>query len=251
MNNKIIALAAIALGAISASAQDAAPASGPSLGGSVGLAYDSRYVFRGAQFAESIIEPSVNLTYGDIYAGLWFAIPTEHPTAYVNEMDATLGYNLALSEKVKLDVGVTHYTYDEIPGNFFDGKGNTTEAYLGVVVDYSLLSPALYVFRDFDALTETVEARLGHTFDLGSGFSFALTGSAGVVFLDEGDDDNYFYYAAAANLGYAVTDKSSFSLGARAGGSDSRLIYGDIEHYESESFKKSDIWFGASFSTSF
>ena len=37
MNNKIIALAAIALGAISASAQDAAPASGPSLGGSVGL----------------------------------------------------------------------------------------------------------------------------------------------------------------------------------------------------------------------
>lgn len=250
MNKKIIALAAIALGAISVSAQDAATAEGPSIAGSAGFAYDSLYVFRGVQYAEAIAEPSVNITYGDFYAGLWFALPVKNENSFINEMDATVGYGLALTEMVKLDLGVTHYTYDELPENFFDGPDNTTEFYAGLAFDLPL-SPAAYIFRDIDARTSTIEIRAGHSFDLGNSLSLGLSASSGFVRFDEGSNNNYVYYAAAVNLGYAVTEKSSLSIGARLGGSDANLVYGDLKHYIADDFKKAAVWYGVSFTTTF
>jgi uncharacterized protein (TIGR02001 family) len=249
MNKKIIALAAIALGAISASAQEEAPAA-PAISGSVGLAYDSLYVFRGWQYAESIIEPSVNIAYGDFYAGFWFALPSKNEAFFTNEMDVTLGYGKALTDKIKLDMGLTRYTYDEIPENFFDGLSNSTEFYIGAVVD-APLSPAVYLFRDIDFKTITVETRASHSFDLGDKLSLGISASTGAVFMDDDSKSNYYYFATAANLGYAFTDSSSFSFGIRYGGSDARLIYGSLKDALAGNFSKADVWYGLSFTSSF
>ncbi len=243
MNKKIIALAAVALGAISVSAQEA---TSPKLGGSVGVAYDSLYVFRGVQLAENILEPSVNLTYGDFYTGLWFAMPMKNSDKYVNEMDFTFGYGLAVNDLIKLDAGVTRYTYDDIPGRFFDGDLNTTEFYLGAILDLPL-SPALYVFRDIDAESATAELRLSHSFDLSSGFALNLSGTVGHTSIEDYSEKNCYYYNAAANVSYAVSETSSLSVGGRFGGSDKDQVYGSLGN----GMKNSVAWFGASFTTSF
>jgi uncharacterized protein (TIGR02001 family) len=244
MNKKIIALAAVALGAISVSAQD--EATGPKLGGSLGVAYDSIYVFRGVQYAEGIAEPSVNLTYGDFYTGLWFALPTKNTNAYVSEMDFTFGYGLAINDLIKLDAGLTRYSYDNIVDRFFDGDNNTTEFYLGAILDLPL-SPALYVFRDIDAQSATAEIRLSHSFDLSSGFALNLAGTFGHTSIEDFSENNCYYYNAAANVSYAVSETSSLSVGGRFGGSDKDQVYGKLGN----DVKNSVAWFGASFTTSF
>jgi uncharacterized protein (TIGR02001 family) len=244
MNKKIIALAAVALGAISVSAQE--EATGPKLAGSLGVAYDSLYVFRGVQFAENILEPSVNLTYGDFYTGLWFALPMKNSNQYATEMDFTFGYGLAINDLIKLDMGATRYTYDDIPDRFFDGDSNTTEFYLGAVFDLPL-SPALYVFRDIDAESATAEIRLSHTFELANGFGIGLAGAFGHTSIEKFSESNCYYYNASANLSYAVSEASSLSVGGRFGGSDKDQVYGALGN----GMKNYVAWFGASFTTSF
>jgi uncharacterized protein (TIGR02001 family) len=244
MNKKIIALAAVALGAISVSAQEEEAA--PSISGSLGIAYDSLYVFRGVQYAENILEPSVNLTYGDFYAGLWFALPMRNSNQYATEMDFTLGYGLKVSDLISLDMGLTRYTYDDIPDRFFDGDANTTEFYLGAVFDLPL-SPALYVFRDIDAESATAELRLSHSFDLASGYALNLAGAFGHASIEKYSENNCYYYNASANISYTISETSSVSVGGRFGGSDKDQVYGALGN----GMKNSVAWFGASFTTSF
>jgi uncharacterized protein (TIGR02001 family) len=244
MNKKIIALAAVALGAISVSAQE--EATGPKLGGTLGVAYDSLYVFRGVQLAEGILQPSVNLTYGDFYTGLWFAQPMKNSDKYVNEMDFTFGYGMAINDLIKLDMGLTRYTYDDVPDRFFDGDLNTTEFYLGAVFDLPF-SPAIYVFRDIDAESATAEIRGSHSFDLSQGFALNVAATIGHTSIEEHTAANCYYYNASVNVSYAITEASSVSVGGRLGGSDKNQVYGKLGN----DMKNTVAWFGASFTTSF
>jgi uncharacterized protein (TIGR02001 family) len=245
MNKNIIVLGALMLGATSLCADEAAAPAGPSLAVTTTLAYDSMYVFRGFQYAESILSPAISASYGDIYGGLWFALPIRDAEYFYNEMDANLGYGHALSDTLKFDVGVTRYTYDDIPDDFFTDYSNSTEFYIGLATSLPL-SPAIYLYRDIDYDVTTAEVRGSYSFELSKSVTLALSAAVGYVMPDDGDE--YTYYNAAANLGYAINDSSSISGGVRFGGSSEEYIFGSVGDID---LSKNAIWLGMAYSTAF
>lgn len=250
MKKNIALLSAIMLGAICASAQDAATvatpaaetAMSPALSATVSLSYDGKYVFRGVQCAEAIFSPAVSLSYGNVYGGLWFAVPCQNGDDYVNEMDTNIGYLIQAGDMFKFDVGVTHYAYDEIVESWLD-RGNSTEAYVGVNAD-TILAPGLYIYRDFDLSTITFEGKIGHSIEVANKLSVALGASVGYVMPDDEDAQDYVYVSAKADLVYAMTEKSSASVGVRYGSASEDFIG---KHGEDNNA----VWLGASVSTGF
>ena len=241
MKKNIVVLAALMLGAASLSAEEA---SAPSISVSSTLAYDSMYVFRGTQLAESILSPAISLGYGNFYGGLWFALPLNNEELYTHEMDATLGYGYSFNDMVSIDVGVARYTYDEIPGDFFTDYSNSTEFYAGIALGLPI-SPAVYVYRDIDYDVTTLEFRASYSIPMTEKASIDLSASVGYCIPDDGDE--YTYYSGAVNLVYAATDKSSISAGVRLGGSSEEYIFGSASDID---YTESAIWFGCAYSIS-
>jgi len=265
MNTKMIALAAIGLGAISLSAEEAASAANASNGTSISLSssfgYESKYVNRGIQLADGIYTPAVDISYGNFYAGAWFAFTEDSVDSYPTEADLYAGYNIALSEIVTIDMGVTRYAYDRVFSDFFRSGnfGNSVEFYTGASANI-LLSPSVYAYYDIDLHNLTFEAKIGHSFNFGDKVSLNLGASAGYVIGTAGDDfyntaidgvhcdNNYAYAGATADLAYNFTEKTSASIGARYSVSDFDSFYGSYHDiYE----RKDALWFGVSFSTGF
>ncbi|MFA5257586.1 MAG: hypothetical protein WC360_05490, partial [Opitutales bacterium] len=206
--------------------------------------FESEYVFRGWQFADAIVTPSVDVAYGDFYAGVWFAVPVENSWAYVNEMDIYGGVSTSVNGILTLDVGACRYAYDEVITSFLN-KNNTIEGYIGLSADV-LLSPSVYIYYDFDLLVTTLEGSIGHSFGLTDSVSIDVGGSIGYVSPDSGD--SYTYYGATADLSYSLNDSSSVGFGLRYSGSTEDLIFGDISDPDTS---KSILWYGLSFSTGF
>jgi len=264
MNKKMIVLAAIALGAISASAEEAAAqASAPketSISMSSSLGLESKYVFRGIQLADEIFTPAVDVSYGNFYAGAWFAFPEDSVDGYPTEMDIYAGYNIAVSEIVTLDVGATRFAYDRVISDFIKSgnAGNSFEFFTGVSANI-LLSPSAYVYYDIDLHNMTVEVKIGHSFNFSDKISLNLGANAGYVISTGGDnfknaalsiycDGNYCYSGATVDLAYNINEKSSVSIGARYSVSDFEGVYGSYHDIDSS---RDALWFGASFSTGF
>ena len=137
-------VAAILAGASVASAQE--------LSVSAAVSYESDYIFRGVRLADEFIAPSVDISYGDFYAGVWAALPWD--SGDETEVDFYAGYGFGVSETVSADVGVTYYTYPD--------SENTVEIYGGLSFE-APLSPAVYAFYDFDLEALTIEASGGHS----------------------------------------------------------------------------------------
>jgi uncharacterized protein (TIGR02001 family) len=274
MNKNIVVLAAIALGAISANAEDAvttAPAAAPaapaaateapasSLSITSSLGYESTYMFRGIQLADAVFSPAVNVSYGNFYAGLWMAVAEDSADPYPTEADFSVGYNTAIGYGLKLDVGATRYDYDRILANIASGKGgNSFEPYVGVTADV-LLSPSFYVYYDTELDNYTMEAKIGHSFETGIKNLTVNTGIAGGYVdntssarftdtLGHQISTDYWYSNAKTDLVYAINDKTSVSIGARYSLADYDAVYGTLHDPNS---KHDKIWFGAAFSTGF
>ena len=188
-------LAASVAGATIAGAQE--------LSVSTGVAWETDYIFRGVQLAEEYFAPSVDISYGDFYAGMWAALPVD--AEFANEIDFYAGYGFGINETVSGDFGVTYYTYPE------DGVGeDTVEVYAGLSFEASL-SPAVYVFYDFDLEALTLEGSIGHSVELSEEGSVDMSAYLGWVDPDLGDDWNY--YGAGVAYNYAFTESATFSIG--------------------------------------
>lgn len=72
MIRKTIALCAAA---VTASAAATTAAHAESIGVSTTVAFESRYIFRGVQFAETSFQPGIELSYGNFYGGAWLNLP--------------------------------------------------------------------------------------------------------------------------------------------------------------------------------
>lgn len=188
-------LAASVAGATIAGAQE--------LSVSTGVAWETDYIFRGVQLAEEYFAPSVDVSYGDFYAGMWAALPVD--AMYANEIDFYAGYGFGISETVSGDFGVTYYTYPEA------GSGeDTIEAYAGLSFE-AVLSPAVYVFYDFDLEALTLEGSIGHSVELSEEGSVDMSAYLGWVDPDMGD--SWEYYGAGVAYNYAFTENAAFSIG--------------------------------------
>jgi hypothetical protein len=99
---KVLAICAIALSSmVSLKAQETAPAVSVTAGSDL----VSTYVWRGVYFASASIQPSINLTYGGLTAGLWGSsdISLVNDPGY-KEVDASLFYTIS-----GVKVGLTQY----------------------------------------------------------------------------------------------------------------------------------------------
>jgi uncharacterized protein (TIGR02001 family) len=195
------------------------------------FAWESDYVFRGFQLAEEYFAPSVDLSYGGFYAGIWAALPVD--AQFGNEVDFYAGYGFGLSETVSADFGFTYYTYPDAADDFFDSDVNTFEIYAGLSFDMPF-SPAVYVFYDFDAFDGalTIEASGGHSVEVSEEATVDFTVFIG--YFDASDIylgtnvDSHMYYGASAGYSYAFTDNASWSIGLNwYGSSEDSMAGGD------------------------
>jgi hypothetical protein len=237
-----------------------APANAEDLSISTSLGFESRYIFRGVQFAETSIQPAVTITKDGFHIGAWFNLPVGDDDNVVpvngEELDLVVGYSTPLSEIVTLDVGLTYYVFPKAASGFFDlyeedGDGlgvNTLEPYVSLAFD-APLAPVVTLYRDFMYDTFTIQGNLSHSIPLSEKTSFDMTGMIGYV-VDDSVGADYLYGVASAGISYQFSEASSVYAGARYGGSD--LAGGSLlDDSIAGTTKPSGFWWGVGLSTSF
>lgn len=201
------------------------------------VSWESAYVFRGEQSAKAYFAPSVDVSYGDFYAGIWAALPADH--SYDNEVDFYAGYGIAVSDFISADVGFTYYTFPDAQRKFFDSDTNSFEIYAGLSFE-APFSPSVYVFHNIDLDRFTVEVAGGHSIPVAESASFDVDVYAGHVAVS--GTGNYLYYGISGSYVHSFNDVASVSASVNWGGSDERLMLNN---------KKSKLWFGVGFSAGF
>ena len=207
----ILALAALTAG-VSAQAADAAQASALSV--TADISYVSQYVFRGLLQADDSIQPSIEATYGDFYAGVWYsdAVNTVNVNSdriiTTSETNLYIGYGYKVSESIKLDVGVTRYLYEGVSAD------DVTEFYVGASVD-TFLTPTVYAYHceeAFNAGVATYTASIGHSIALDL-IGSSLDLSALVGFVNVYDNEEYLYGVLSAAIPYKLSENATLTVG--------------------------------------
>jgi uncharacterized protein (TIGR02001 family) len=213
MKKTILALVALAAG-VSASAQEATKSSDLSV--TVDVTYVSEYVFRGVRLSNAAFQPSVEAAYGDFYAGVWHSSALNN--GELTETDLYAGYNLAINETFSADLGVTRYTYKNVPG----GNIDTTEAFAGLKADV-LLSPSFYYYYDFDLEVSTYVASIGHSVPVEKlGVSLDFSASFGYVQAPGSPGADYCYHGVGVAVPYKLAENATLTGALNYTNTDSR-----------------------------
>ncbi len=198
----ILAFSALLAG-VSAQAQEAS-----ALSVTLDVTYVSDYIFRGIKLGDASIQPSVEASYGDFYAGAWHSSEISSGEG-LTETDFYAGYGFAATDTISIDAGVTQYTYN-------GGSGiDSTELFVGAALD-SILSPSLYVYYDFDLENLTLEASIGHSFPIDAiNASLDLSGKVGYVDLEDSINSvgDYMYYVAGASIPFKLSETATLTVG--------------------------------------
>ncbi len=213
MKKTILVLAALVAG-VSASAQQAAKPN--PLAVTLDVTYVNNYVFRGAHVAEDSIQPSVEASYDNFYAGIWNS--NELNGTVSTETDFYAGYNLAINETFSADAGVTRYTYDSASGN------DSTEVFAGIKAANVLLSPSVYYYYDFDRNVSSYIGSIGHSIALGKlGVSLDLSATYGYIQIP-GDGQDYSYWGVGAAIPYKLSETAKLTAAVNYTHADSRNL---------------------------
>ncbi|MDI1250456.1 MAG: TorF family putative porin [Lacunisphaera sp.] len=192
----------------SASLSAAEPASSYSV--TVDFPYTTKYVFRGYEFAKGAFQPSVKVTSGDFYAGVWMSAPVDR--GYELEVDYYAGYGFKLAEGWTLDAGLTAYSY---PGLDTSGGADKTtfEGYVGVNGTLGIFSSGTYAYYDVTLKAFTIQEALGYSITLDEKTAVNLLATIGHVSPDVGS--GYTYYGFGATVPYKLTDKATITAGVQ------------------------------------
>jgi len=210
----ILALAALTAGVSAQAAEAAQAAKSSALSVTADISYVSHYVFRGLLVADDAVQPSIEATYGDFYAGVWYsdAVNTfnynSHRVVTTSETDLYAGYGYKVSDKVKLDIGVTRYLYEGL------SPDDTTEFYIGATVD-TFLKPSVYAYYSEEAQNagvSTYTASIGHSIALDF-IGSSLDLSALVGFVNAYDNEEYLYGVLSAAIPYKLSENATLTVG--------------------------------------
>jgi uncharacterized protein (TIGR02001 family) len=204
MKKITLLLAALITGASLTAAE--APASSYNV--TVDFPYTTKYVFRGIELAKGAFQPSVKLTSGDFYAGLWTSLPVNKH--YEMEVDYYAGYGFKLPNGWSLDVGATLYSYPGLNGG---GDKTTFEPYLGLNGSFGAVTSATYAYYDFTLDVMTLQETLGYSLPLDEKTSLNLSATVGRVEPDSGS--GYTYYGVGVTVPYKLSDKSTVTVGVQ------------------------------------
>lgn len=220
--NKLALSAALAATATLTSFAEEATKSSYSV--TVDFPYTSKYVFRGIELAKDSLQPSVELSTGPVYLGVWTSQPVTNNTD--NEFDFYAGYKYQLNDSWDVDVGATVYYYPELDRST-GGKRSTTEGYIGVNGNIKGFTPGLYTYRDVTLDTTTVQAQVGYSLPIANlGLSLDLSANAGRVFNDHGGA--YTYWSTGVNVPYKIAEKSTVYAGVNYSNSNITGIARDL-----------------------
>lgn len=199
-------LAALVSGA-SLSAQDPVSEPASSYSVTVDFPYASKYVFRGVQYAKGSLQPSVKVTSGDFYFGIWANAPLDR--GYELEVDYFVGYGIKLKEGWSLDLGATLYSY---PG-LDVGDKTTFEPYLGLNGSLGSVTSGTYAYYDTKLEVFTAQQTFGYSVPLDEKASLNISATLGHASPDSGS--GYTYYGLGATLPYKLNDKATVTVGAQ------------------------------------
>jgi uncharacterized protein (TIGR02001 family) len=192
---------------VSGAALSAADAPASSYNITADFTYTTKYVFRGVQLAKGAFQPSVKLTSGDFYLGVWNSSPVDK--GYELEFDYYAGYGFKLPNNWSLDVGATLYSY---PG-LDVGDKSTFEPYLGLNGSFGGVTSATYLYNDFTLDIFTIQEVLGYSVPIDDKTSLNLSATLGRVEAKGGG--GYTYYGIGATIPYKLSDKSTVTVGAQ------------------------------------
>lgn len=187
---------------------------------STGVDYVTEYVFRGTSLAGSSVQPYAEASYGNFTLGAWFSTGIgEDSFASADELDLYVGYSVPLNSSISLDLGGTYYHYPQFgsflstsEGEFTGLNAGSYEVSASVGFGDLPLAPSLTAYYDFTFKNLTLEASVGHSFQIGEKQSFDLGLTAGLV--DGEDGFSYEWATASASLGHSFTDAVSAYVGA-------------------------------------
>ncbi|MET0263366.1 MAG: TorF family putative porin [Rariglobus sp.] len=203
MKKTILAIAALAAG-VSASAQIQTTKSSD-LAVTLDVTYVSDYVFRGLKNADDSIQPSVEASYGDFYAGAWHSNDINSSSDF-SETDFYAGYNLAINETFSADLGVTRYTYSNAAADL-----DSTEVFAGVKANV-VLSPSLYYYYDFDNEVSSYIGSIGHSFPIANvGLNVDVSAIYGFIQRPKGDQGDYSYWGLGAAIPYKLSETATLT----------------------------------------
>lgn len=218
MKKTALLLAALLTTGASLSADDAAT---PSYSITADFPYATRYVFRGLQYAEGAFQPSIKVTSGDFYAGVWASAPVDK--GYELEIDYYAGYGFKLQNGWSLDTGLTLYTYPGLNGG---GDKATWEPYLGLNGSFGAVTSATYAYYDLTLDVFTLQQTLGYSIPINDKTSLNWSATLGRAEPDAGS--GYTYYGLGLAVPYKLSDKATVTVGAQYASHD--LDWADDNH---------------------
>lgn len=230
--------------------------------------FETEYVFRGKELAQQSFQPSVEFGFpvlgGDLYAGIWTNMPINDKTAAIaagrpagyesNEIDFYTGFAYPVTDMFTVDVGFTYYWYPEVSG-FTGVLGRSREIYVGATADV-ILSPAFYIYYDFDLEQWVLEGSIGYSFELGEyvgteGLSLDLGAYLGWLNANAYNGNQragaqkwnnaYWYGGITADLVYAFSENVASSIGVRYSFNND----GTFSSFGGAQGSENNIWFGA------
>lgn len=175
---------------------------------STDLTFASKYVFRGLQAGDNSLQPSLEVTKDEFYAGVWAEQPLENRSSrgWGDEVDFYAGYTPKITDTVTLDLGATHYYYPT--------SDSTTEAFVGANVTLDKFTPGVYTYYDFDLKAFTVQGNLGFSIPMdAAGTSLDLSASIGHVSRDSDNGPSYTYYSAGVSVPYKLNEHATVKVG--------------------------------------
>lgn len=194
------------------------------------LRLTTKYVFRGVQFQDFSVQPSVFVSHeSGAYGGVFANAPTSHGTE--TECDLFAGYQFG-NEKLVGDVGGTLYF---LPDEDIRGARQTFEAHAGVrYIPVKNLSTALFGYYDFnyEAWTGEVSAAYAIMLDeAGHSYMPAYLNLSVYAGYSSGNDtihgmgigkveDSYAYYGVSVEVPVRLTKRLTSNIGVQYGFAD-------------------------------
>jgi uncharacterized protein (TIGR02001 family) len=222
MKKTAILLAALAAGA-GLNAQDVKS----SYSVTTDFTYASEYIFRGVEIANNSFQPSIEVSVGDAYVGLWSNTPVVRDRAgsETNEIDLYGGYKYKLNEALSFEAVGTYYWYPEAGGG---ATKHSEEVGLGATYVYQGISSSLYYYYDFRLETDTIQASVGYSVPLeaiGSSVDFSVfagTADGREWAPDSGAKvmETYNYYGFDVSVPYKLNDKAAVTAGVHYAAND-------------------------------
>lgn len=218
MKKTVMIVAALAVAA-AAQAQDTKK----SYSVTTDFSYTSEYVFRGIEQQDKAFQPSVEVTAGDAYLGLWTSQAITHQDASFakgNEIDVYGGYKYKVDNALTLEAVTTYYYYPSARAALSE-TGHSWEAGIGATYNFQGFTPAINYYYDFVLNAQTTQASVGYSLPLTEiGTSLDFNVFAGHVDTRDTNGtrpgkprESYDYYGADLSVPYKLSETATATAG--------------------------------------